>query len=292
MVRMPRTSRPNAPGSWHHVMNRGADRQDVFFADDDFHKFEWLLGDAMAAHCVEVHAYCLMTNHFHLLLHCPIAGLSEVMQSIQFRYAQWFNHRYDRDGPVFRGRFRSVLIQSNEQLAAAGRYVHRNPLDLLRREALAAYRWSSLGPYLGVRRPPDWLRTDELLAPFGGDLDRFRRFVEGDDPAQIGRLSGPTCVDVEAAVAELFGILPAELRHSRPGAANDARSLAITMCVELRTATTGELAQRFGLSSQSSVRTIARRGRVRVAADPEFAARRRAAMARVGWYVQPETLGA
>ncbi len=98
-------------------MNRGADRQDVFVADADFGRFEWLLGDAATACGVEVHAYCLMSNHFHLLLHCPVAGLSEVMQSVQFRYAQWFNHRYDRDGPLFRGRFRSVLVDNDEQLA-------------------------------------------------------------------------------------------------------------------------------------------------------------------------------
>jgi len=128
-----------------------------------------------------------------------------------------------------------------------------------------------------------------------GNVDRFQQFVEADLPTDghaVVPRSGPTCRDVEAVVAGLFGLSPDALRRPTPGTANDARSLAIALCVELRAATTAHLAQRFGLTSQASVRTIARRGRVHCAADPAFAAMRREAMARLGWYLRPETIGA
>ena len=173
---MPRSLRLNHPNTWHHVMNRGADRQDVFVHDADYRKFEWLLGDACPQNGVEVHAYCLMTNHFHLLLSCPEAGLSEAMQSLQFRYAQWFNHRYDRDGPrVSRPLHIGARPDVTQQLATVGRYIHRNPLDVVGRDALASYRWSSLASYLGARSGLEWLHTDELQLAFGGDVGSIPR---------------------------------------------------------------------------------------------------------------------
>ena len=87
-----------------------------------------LLADAVGRFGIEIHAYCLMTNHFHLVVHCPIGGLSRAMQSVERRYTQSYNERYRRDGPLFRGRFHSVDITTNEQLARLTRYVHRNPL--------------------------------------------------------------------------------------------------------------------------------------------------------------------
>jgi len=293
---MPRSLRPNHPDTWHHVVNRGADHQDVFFTDDDYRKFEWLLGAATAECGVEVHAYCLMTNHFHLLLNCPTAGLSESMQALQFRYAQWFNHRYERDGPVFRGRFKSVLVDSDEQLLAVGRYVHRNPLAFVPSAALAAYRWSSLPAYLGRRKRPDWLSTSPLLQPFDGDVDRFREFVvtdlpsDGNSGSAVPR-STPTCGDVDEAVALVLGFDVAELRRPVPGSLSVGRLLAVGLCVELRTSRTADLAVHYGLTASASVRTIARRYRIRQTADPAFAELRRRVLESMG-RVQPETIGA
>lgn len=277
-------------------MNRGADHQDVFFVDDDYRKFEWLLGAATVDLGVEVHAYCLMTNHFHLLLRCPSAGLSQSLQALQFRYAQWFNHRYERDGPVFRGRFKSVVVDSDQQLLAVGRYVHRNPLAFVPTAALAAYRWSSLPVYLGRRKRPDWLSTSRLLQPFGGDADGFREFVVTDlatDHTTDGAVprSTPACADVDEAVGLVLGLDAAELRCSVPGSLSVGRLLAVGLCVELRTSTTAELALHYGLTAPASVRTIARRTRIRQTADPAFAELRRRVLESMG-LVRPETIGA
>ncbi len=267
-------------------MNRGADRQDVFVHDSDYRKFEWLLGDAAQACAVEVHGYCLMTNHFHLLLHCPTAGLSEVMQSVQFRYAQWFNQRYGRDGPVFRGRFRSVLVTTDAQLVQTSRYIHRNPLSFVQREALIAYRWSSLGPYLGARSAPPWLVRDHLLAEYGRDPDRLRCHVVTDQPGdqfRAGVARTPPAPDrIDATVMQLCSIGPIDLLGRGRGRPNPGRLLAILLCTELRVGAAPELARRYGLAGPSSVRNLARRGRVLDASDDAFRRLHTEALARLG----------
>ena len=129
-------------------MNRGADRQDIFSDDDDRHMFEHHAGDLVRRGLLEIHAYALMDNHFHFLGRSPQGELSAAMHRLGCEYARWYNRRHRRDGPLFRNRFVSVLIDDEEQLLVASRYIHRNPLAFVPPAALGAYRWSSLGPYL------------------------------------------------------------------------------------------------------------------------------------------------
>ncbi len=272
---MPRPLRPDVPNRWYHLMNRGADRQDIFSNDVDLVQFEGLLADAVDRFGIEIHAYCLMTNHFHLVVHCPIGGLSRAMQSVERRYTQSYNERYRRDGPLFRGRFHSVDITTNEQLARLTRYVHRNPLAFVSIESLAAYRWSSYGVYLGRRRPPPWLALDEVTALVGSDVKAHRSFVETPQPtdeleagalAMLGHhLSLDRLVEVVAAVA---GVDVGSITSTAPGRLNAARTVALMLATELRLAPTTDLADRFHLATASSVRTIARRGRVAATRDP------------------------
>ena len=140
---MARPPRNVEPGSWHHVMTRGADRQDVFVDDVDRSFLESMIAEAVERSAIEVHAHALMTNHLHLLAHCPDGDLSGPIQHVLGRYASFFNDRHQRSGPLFGGRFRSVAVETDEQLAVVGRYIHRNPLDLTGLASLAAYRWSS-----------------------------------------------------------------------------------------------------------------------------------------------------
>ena len=160
---MPRAARQDGEGGWHHVMNRGADHQRIFFSTSDGEAFERLLAEGVARSGVEVHAYCLMPNHFHLLLHCPDGGLSPFMQRVGTLYARRVKRRKDGDGPVFRSRFRSIPIDSFEHVAQVGRYIHRNPEDLLPPVDLTTYRWSSLRCYAGLSATPPWLQTATLI---------------------------------------------------------------------------------------------------------------------------------
>ncbi len=254
-------------------MNRGADRQDIFTDDRDREHFEFLLGDIDDAFAVEVHAYCLMTNHVHLLLHCREGRVSEAVQHVTGNHARAYNDRHGRSGPLFGDRYKSVPVGSDEQLIATARYVHRNPLDIVPVRALSAYRWSSLGPYLGGRPGPEWLHTDRV-ARCMADRDH-RRFVEDPLPTDLTppqgmpRAATPSIEAVEAAVSAATGTSAPTIRRSTPGAGNPARVLTVTLAVELRASDAAVLAARYGVEP-SAVRATARRGRVRLHDDPGF----------------------
>ena len=109
---MPRTPRCDAPGVWRHVMNRGIARRPIFETAGDVRFFEAQLARTVRDGLIEVHAFCVMTTHFHLLARSPCGRISDAMQAIQNRYARWFNRGRLRDGPVFRGRFRGPVVSS------------------------------------------------------------------------------------------------------------------------------------------------------------------------------------
>jgi REP element-mobilizing transposase RayT len=165
-------------GGWHHVMNRGAGRQTVFHLEADGSRFLALVGEGAEMSGVRVLAYALMSNHYHLLLHCPVGGLSDFMHRLGSMYTRYFNVRTASDGPIFRGRFHSLPVTTPEYLDHAGRYIHRNPLDVRPRVRLDEYRWSSYRFYVGAERPPAWLSTDEL-GSMHADPPAYREFVEG-----------------------------------------------------------------------------------------------------------------
>lgn len=163
------------------MMNRGVDHQQIFFADADRVEFGRLLGEIHAKWGVETLAYCLMDNHYHLVLHTPDGGLSDAMQYLGLVYTRHTNDRVGRDGPICRGRFASMLITTDSYLLQATRYVHRNALDLPGVRRPDGYRWSSYRAYLGHRRQPAFLNTEPVLALVGGDRRTLARFTDGDD---------------------------------------------------------------------------------------------------------------
>ena len=185
---MPRSPRQDHEGAWQHAMNRGIGRQAVFRSDDDRQIFYDCLATAMPRYGVQVHAYCLLDNHFHLLLLSESGRLSDAMRFLGGRFTQRINYRDARDGPIFRGRFTSVAVKSDAHLMQVSRYIHRNPVEA----GLAAepwqWPWSSAQAYLGLTRTPTWLRTEAILEMIGSHDARrkFREYLgaETDAPAQ------------------------------------------------------------------------------------------------------------
>jgi REP element-mobilizing transposase RayT len=178
---MARPTRNDDHAGWFHVMNRGAGRRAVFHADVDRRLFVRLVADASAKFNVEPHAFCLMGNHYHLLVNCPAGGLSSFMQAVGGNYTRAVNERIQSDGPIFRSRFHSLAVSSGEYLGRVGRYIHRNPLDISERAPLARYLWSSYRYYVTAAPKPAWLRTDVLLEMHDGP-EGYRQFVEGTQP--------------------------------------------------------------------------------------------------------------
>ena len=195
---MPRKPRVDYPGAWHHVFNRGIGHGVIFETDHSRAFFLRCLDDACMISGVEVHAYCLMGNHFHLLLHSRTGRLGVAMQSLSRHYTQGTNQHLGRDGPLFRGRFQSVPVVTDAQLLSVSRYIHRNPVQAGLAAQAADWPWSSAQAYLGGPKP-QWLHMATTLALFDGPRaarDQYREFLQdgehevGSDPLSMG--SDPT----------------------------------------------------------------------------------------------------
>lgn len=162
-------------------MNRGVDHRQVFFADVDRVELGRRLAAIHADHQVTTLAYCLMDNHFHLLLHAPPGQLSAAMQHLVSVYTRHTNDRLGRDGPLFRGRFHSIPVETDAYLLTAARYIHRNPLARPDVASPRDYRWSSYRAYLGLRPPPPFLDMDPVTSLLGGPGRPVAAFTEDDN---------------------------------------------------------------------------------------------------------------
>ena len=271
---MARRIRDLTASEWFHVFNRGVDRQDVFSGDGDYLLFEQLLEESVSRFALEVHAYALMSNHFHLLVHCPDGRLSDAMQRICGRFGAAYNRRTKREGPVFTNRFKSVAVTTDPQLSQVARYIHRNPLVIVGPHALHAYRWSSLGVLVGSRDCPTWLSTGTVSDP-GRPASDLLDYVLRPQPSDKGGWTVPefTCDDIENAVLAGRSCDRVAALAPVPGQMNELRTLVIMLAIELRAASVNELSDRYGVDPQS-VRRTARRGRVAAATESNFARRR------------------
>jgi REP element-mobilizing transposase RayT len=184
---MPRKLRLEYPGAIYHVMSRGDRREDIFLDDVDRQDFLKTLAEACQKTGWQVHAYCLMGNHYHLVLETPNANLVAGMAWLQSTYTIRLNHRHELFGHVFSGRYRAQGVEGSGSgyLRTVCDYVHLNPVraHLLKpEERLLAYPWCSFPYYLAApEHRPSWMRVDRLLGEHGirEDSARGRQEFEG-----------------------------------------------------------------------------------------------------------------
>jgi putative transposase len=267
---MGRAPRIDIREGWYHVMNRGVARQTTFHCDADRVEYGRLLGVGHERFGVEVHAYCLMPNHYHLLLHCPSAGLSAFMHHLGSVYTRHVNDRIGRDGPLFRGRFHSIPITDDRQLLATVRYIHRNALDVHGVTTAADYRWSSHRAYLGHRRTAPWLRTDAVLSHFDGDIEAFAEFVETDRTPTPRVDASPVEPRVLASVVDL--VLDEIHASSERAVRGVARTIMIIVAEHLGGSAADELLSSMRFATADARAAAIRRAHRRAAVDPALAA--------------------
>jgi putative transposase len=182
---MPRIARPVFAGIPHHITQRGNRREDVFFSDADRTAYLAWLRDYSAKYGVQVLAYCLMTNHVHIVATPKKAdALEKVFRALHTRYAQRINRAKQWKGYVWQGRFFSSALDE-AYLWAAIRYVERNPVRAKMVRKAENYRWSSAQPHCGLRQDPV-LNTDRAwLAQLRSMGDWSTWLAQGDQPEQL-----------------------------------------------------------------------------------------------------------
>lgn len=174
---MPRSPRIEYSNAFYHVMNRGRGRQDIFHDKRYFEIFLKVIQESFEKFDMVIHAYCLMSNHYHLILETPNANLSRVMRHINGVYTQRYNKLRETDGPLFRGRFKAILMEEETYLLNLSRYIHRNPIKFVKK--LEDYKWSSYPSYLNLVQSPKWLNKVKTMEFFDGlkNIKHYKDYV-------------------------------------------------------------------------------------------------------------------
>jgi putative transposase len=192
---MARHKRIREPGLLRHVMSRGNGRMQIFLDDGDYRKFLFVLSDILEVYEVECWDFCVMPNHYHLVVRNRKANLSEALQHLNGEYALWWNATHRKIGHVFQGRFKDQIVQREGYLLSLIRYVALNPVRANLVKLPEAWRWSSYRCTAGLHPNPGFVASDDVLRQFGdADVDVLRqRYVRhvlsrsDDDDAQFDR---------------------------------------------------------------------------------------------------------
>jgi putative transposase len=206
---MARPIRIEYAGAVYHVTARGNERKAVFRDDDDRGRFTEALAECAERFGLVVHAYCLMPNHYHLIVETPRANLSGSLGWLQTTYSIRFNRRHDRSGHLFQGRFKALLVEADGYARELVRYVHLNPvrprdkkaaIPAERRGMLDRYRWSSHRAYAGLSQTPEWLSLD-WLGYWGRRLSDARQGYRRSMAEAFGQVASSPLAEARGGLA-------------------------------------------------------------------------------------------
>jgi len=209
---MARPLRVEYEGAVYHVTSRGNGRADIYINDEDRHAFLEVLADVVERFNWICHAYCLMSNHFHLLIETPDANLSRGMRHLNGVYTQGFNRHHERVGHVLQGRFKSVLVEKENHLLKLARYVVLNPVRANMVRSARDWKWSSYRATAGQQEPLPLLTTDWILLQFSDDRQRatdlYRKFVTQGRGVEVwDELRGGVLMGSDGFVEEMAPLL-------------------------------------------------------------------------------------
>jgi len=186
VIKMPRKARQKSSTGVYHIIKRGINRQDIFQDDEDKDIYLERLSEYKEQCKFKLYAYCLMSNHVHLLIKEEDIGLSEIMKKIGASYVYWYNSKYRRIGHLFQDRYKSEPIEDNDYLLTVVRYIHQNPVKI----GHSIDHWTSYSDYLGG----DGSRTDTepILKLFGPERAAAKeKFIE-----YVNEPSSDKCLDI------------------------------------------------------------------------------------------------
>ncbi|WP_244857237.1 transposase [Aromatoleum bremense] len=196
-------------GGLYHVTSRGDGRDDIYLSEEDREIWLAVLGQVCKRFNWVCHAWCQMTNHYHLVIETPEANLAAGMRQLNGVYTQRFNRLHGRVGHVFQGRYKAILVERDSYLLELARYVVLNPLRAGMVREPESWRWSSYLSTCGLAPAPEWLRTDWVLAQFGrrrvSAIRKYVQFVHQGArlPSIWTQLRGQIYLGSEAFVAQM-----------------------------------------------------------------------------------------
>ncbi len=180
---MARPLRVQFEGAFYHVFARGNRKEHIFYSYRDYSVFLEKLAEAAKKYSLLIYAYALMPNHYHLAVETPFANLSEAIHFLNSAYTNWFREKHQIVGPIFQGRFKSVIVDKDSYLLSLVAYIHLNPVKGRLAESPEKYLWSSHRFYVKEKRAPEWLAVGPVLSMFssgsGKGRKAFHRFVTG-----------------------------------------------------------------------------------------------------------------
>ncbi len=175
---MARPIRIQFPGAFYHVTSRAYGRKAIFKDDQDRAKFLTLLSQSCATYNVNLHSFVLLNNHFHILVETPMGNLGNFMRHFNITYTTYFNKRHKRIGHLYHGRYKSLLIDKDNYLAAVSRYIHLNPVKVgperkydieQQLKHLWSYKWSSLPGFIWKKKRLEFMNYKTVLEQVGGN---------------------------------------------------------------------------------------------------------------------------
>lgn len=170
---MPRVARKKSHTKVYHVILRGNDRKDIFFDDQDYAKFINEIINTKEKYKYEIYAYCLMTNHVHIVIYDKDDKISKIMQSLEIAYSSYFSKKYEKVGHLFQNRFLSKEVETREYLMSVCRYIHQNPVKA--KISNIHYKWSSYKEYINMEKI---INCKMLLSLFGNiKQEAIRNFI-------------------------------------------------------------------------------------------------------------------
>lgn len=206
---MSRPLRIEFAGALYHVTSRGDGQEDIYLDDGDRELFLEVLGEVSGRLNWTPHAYCLMGNHYHLLLETPDGNLSKGMRHLNGVYTQRFNRKHKRVGHVFQGRYKAIIVQKQTYLLELARYIVLNPVRARMVRSAKDWPWGSYRATAGMADVPLWLATDWILSAFSDKrseaAERYKAFVaEGkNQPAIWEQLKNQIYLGTDAFIAKM-----------------------------------------------------------------------------------------
>jgi len=266
---MARPLRIEYPGAFYHAINRGNAREKIFLNNRDREKFLEYLALSVERFSLIVHSYCLMDNHYHLLVETPEANISRAMRWLNASYAVYFNIKHKRSGHLFQGRFKAFIVNADEYLQILSRYIHLNPVRATLANKPEDYKWSSYNALIGKVKEPKWLAMNFLLSHFHKTQKRamqlFQKYCEEDDAETLNNPSQDAVHGFILGNTHFVKWIQDTLLSSECTAHNE-KEISQLKKIRLRPTVekvVEEVGKEFGLQAKDMLRTGKKRNRAR-----------------------------